>query len=375
MTDFDILVVGAGIIGCAAANLLARNGSRVAVVERHAGIGAETSSRNSGVVHASLYHPPESMKAIACAEGRELLYARCEEFGIPFRKTGKLVVATTNDELNDLHLLFERACRNRAGAVRLIEARKVRELEPEVECLGALFSPETGIVDVHELLYHHKKQATDAGVAFSFGTKVEALEQRMHGWNVICEGPDGSRFDIAARVLVNAAGLAAPEIATLGGVDTTAACIDHHYCKGDYFSLAGTYRGRIRHLVYPMPTRGGLGVHLTLDLAGNVMAGPDATYVDDLGYDVAEEKREAFADAIRRYLPGVEAGDLSPAYAGIRPKLQGPGDDFRDFFVEDMGAWGAPRMIGLIGIESPGVTASEAIARRVVDLAQRYDRL
>jgi L-2-hydroxyglutarate oxidase LhgO len=368
-------VIGAGILGASVANLLAETGKSVAVVERQSGIGMETSSRNSGVIHASLYYPPGSLKATTCVEGRRLLYARCEKYGLPFRKTGKLVVATTERELTALQALLERARQNSAGGVRLIEPSEVHVLEPTIECLGALYSPESGIVDVHELLYHHKKQATENGAVFSLGTTVQALDRRNSSWTVVCAGPDSNSFEITGNVLINAAGLAAPQIARWGGVDTAVAGLDYHFCKGDYFVLSGRYREKIRHLVYPMPGPAGLGVHLTLDLSGQVTAGPDATYVDELDYAVVEEKREAFAAAIRRYLPSLAVGDLSPAYSGIRPKLQGPDDHFRDFFVEDMSELGAPRMIGLIGIESPGLTASEAIAKRVVKLVQRYDRL
>jgi L-2-hydroxyglutarate oxidase LhgO len=372
MPEHDCLIVGAGILGVATAHVLARRGHRVVVVERQMKAGVETSSRNSGVIHSGLYYPTGSLKATACVEGRRLLYARCAAWGIAHRRLGKLVVATSPDELQVLDDLELLATRNQAGDVRILDERQVRRLEPHLHCLGALHSPETGILDVHGLIYSHKKQAQDAGATFAFETTVHGFDPTPAGWRVRCSTRGAGGFTVSARVVVNAAGLGAARIAEMAGVDLASSGLRYHLCKGDYFSLASRHRERLGHLVYPVPSPAGLGVHLTVDLAGQWTAGPDTEYVDAIDYEVREEKRAHFAAAVRRYYPSVTDDDFSPAYSGIRPKLQGPGEPFRDFVLQDLTELGAPRMIGLLGIESPGITASEYLAEIVAQLVARY---
>jgi L-2-hydroxyglutarate oxidase LhgO len=372
VSNYDCVVIGGGLIGVACANVIARGGRSVAVIERNRRPGMETSSRNSGVIHAGLYYPPGSLKAVACTEGRHLLYRRCEALGLPHRRTGKLVVATNSEEQGQLEFLAQRARSNGAGEVALLTQMQTRALEPHVSAVGALLSPESGIVDVHELLYSHKKEALDAGADFSFETSVEGLERQGSEWKVSCRARGDQRFLVTTPVVVNAAGLSANHVAQMVGVPLEAAHFVYHYAKGDYFSLSARHRGRVRRLVYPVPSQVGLGIHLTMDLSGALTAGPDAEYVGELKYSVDESKRAQFADALRRYYPDISADELSPAYSGIRPKLQGPGEAFRDFVLEDMTDWGAPGVVALLGIESPGVTASEFLAQRTNALVRSH---
>lgn len=368
MTDVDVAVIGAGAVGLACAARLARAGRSVVVVERHRSAGQETSSRNSGVIHAGLYYPTGSLKAVTCVEGRELLYARCQKHGVPHRKTGKVLVATDAAETAKLEAIFTRGVENGAGALRMLDANEVYALEPRVRAVAGLLSPETGIVDAHGLMDSYKAEAAAHGAEISWATNVEALERRDVGWRVVTRGTDGTPFVLEAAWVVNAAGLAADRIAALAGMDVDALGLRLHPCKGDYFALAPRLRGIASRLIYPVPVQAGLGIHITLDLGGKLAAGPDTEYVDRVHYDIDATKAAAFGAAIRRYLPEVRDEDLTPDYAGVRPKLQGPGQDFRDFVIEEASTHGAPGLINLIGIESPGLTASEAIAHRVAEM-------
>lgn len=376
MSDFDAAVIGGGVIGLACAARLAADGRSVVLIERHARPGQETSSRNSGVIHAGLYYPTGSLKALTCVEGRELLYQRCRERGIGHRKTGKLLVATAPEEEPKIAAIYARAIANGAGALSHLDRGQIQRLEPRIFALSGLLSPESGIVDVHELMYSYQKEATDHGVLFAFQTEVLAIERRGHGFAVrTCTAGAGAGSDvdsIACTTVVNAAGLFADRVAELAGLDIDALSYRYHWCKGDYFALAPELRGLVRHLVYPAPVHAGLGIHITFDLGGKMTLGPDTEYVSELSYGVDPAKGDKFAAAARRYLPELRDDQLSADYAGIRPKLQGPNDEFRDYVIEDAGVHGLPGLINLIGIESPGVTASAAIAQRTARLVAHH---
>lgn len=365
MTDFDVGIIGAGVVGLACAAKLASMGRSVVLLERHARAGQETSSRNSGVIHAGIYYPPGSLKAVTCVEGRPLLYERCRTHHIAHRKTGKLVVATTPEEERKLADNLQRARTNGAGALEWLDAGAIARLEPRVRASLALWSPESGIVDVHELMYSYQKEALDHGALLIFRTEVEAIERRHSAFALLARRAGGEPTTIECRTLVNSAGLFADRIAELAGLDVDQLGYRLHWCKGDYFVLDPALRGLVTHLVYPTPVHAGLGIHVTLDLGGKLTLGPDTEYVSELSYRVDPDKRAIFAGAARRYLPELRDEQLSPDYAGIRPKLQGPSHGFRDFVIEDAAAHGLPGLVNLIGIESPGVTASLAIARRV----------
>jgi L-2-hydroxyglutarate oxidase LhgO len=369
-TEFEIVVIGAGVVGLACAAELART-HQVLVLERHPGPGRETSSRNSEVVHAGLYYPAGSLKAICCVEGREELYSRCRARAIPHRRVGKYVVATRDDEIAVLERLQASGRANGAGVEDIIDGSALARSEPRVRVRAALWSPQSGIVDAHALISSYHAECESAGGTVVFRTRVCALERKPAGWMVHTEGPDGDAFVIEARAVVNAAGLAADRIAELAGVDIDALRYRMHPCKGDYFSVAPALGALAQHLIYPVPVPGGLGIHITLDMGGRYRLGPDVEYVEAPRYDVDPGKAEAFAESVRRYLPELRAEDLAPDFAGIRPKLQGPGETFRDYVIEEASHHGAPGLWNLLGIESPGLTASSAIARRVAEEVAR----
>lgn len=377
MTDFDVGIIGGGIIGLACAARIARAGHAVVLLERHARPGQETSTRNSGVIHAGLYYPTGSLKATLCVRGRQLLYERCRAQGIGHRQTGKLLVATAPEEETKLEAIYRRALANGAGELRHLDRTEISALEPRVSALSGVWSPESGIVDVHELMYSYQKEAGDHDALFVFQTEVEGVERTPHGFELATRRAGASTADrdlakLECRVVINAAGLFADRVAELAGLDIDALHYRYHWCKGDYFALDASLRGLVRHLIYPAPVHAGLGIHITFDLGGRMTLGPDTEYVSELSYQVNPDKRSQFASAARRYLPELRDEQLSPDYAGIRPKLQGPKDDFRDFVVEDAAVHDLPGWINLIGIESPGVTASAAVAERVRELCSAY---
>ncbi|RIK98483.1 MAG: FAD-dependent oxidoreductase [Proteobacteria bacterium] len=364
----DAVVVGAGVVGLAAAAALARRGRSVVVIERHDGIARETTSRNSQVIHAGLYYPVGSAKARLCVAGREMLYERCARLGIPHRRLGKLVVATSDEELAALERIRALGTQNGAPGLEIVDSDTVVRLEPAVRAVGALVSPATGIVDAHAFALSFAAEAEAHGAVLALGREVVAIELAAAGYRVIASGARGEREELAAAAVVNAAGLASDRVAALAGIDVDARGLRLHPCKGDYFALAPGAPLRFERLVYPVPMHAGLGVHVTLDLGGRVRFGPDATYCERLDYAVDPGKAKAFAAAAQRYVPSLRAEWLAPDQAGIRPKLQGPSDAFRDFVIEEESAAGLPGFVNLIGIESPGLTAAPAIAERVAEL-------
>jgi L-2-hydroxyglutarate oxidase LhgO len=366
--EVDVLVVGAGVAGLASGAALARRGRRVVVLERHGGLAHETTSRNSGVIHAGIYYPAGSWKARLCVEGRERLYARCEQEGIPHRQFGKLIVATNDAEVRVLEDLRARGTANGAPGLALIDGAEVARREPAVRAVAGLVSPRTGIVDPHALCLSLAAELESAGGVLLLRNELLAIERKGGAWSVTARAPGEAPESVEAAALVNAAGLHADRVAALAGVDVEAARYRQHPCKGDYFALAPGAPLRFGGLVYPVHGAAGLGVHVTLDLGGRVKFGPDAEYVDALDYAVDPGKAEAFAEAAGHYLPGLRAEWLSPDQAGIRPKLQGPGEAFRDFVVAEESARGLPGLVNLVGIESPGLTAALAIGERVAEL-------
>jgi L-2-hydroxyglutarate oxidase LhgO len=364
----EVAVIGAGVVGLACAAELARAGCSVVVLERHAGIAQETSSRNSQVVHAGLYYPAGSLKALCCVEGRDLLYERCARLGIPHRRLGKLIVAAEAGELDALEQLRIRAVANGAGGIEALDARAVREREPRVRALAGLWSPDSGIVDAHALADSFQAELEAAGGHVVLRTEVLALEPAGGGWRIQTRDPEGGRFALDVAWVVNAAGLESDRVAGLAGVDVDAQRWRLRPCKGDYFAAAPGLGALTRHLVYPVPAGAGLGIHLTIDLGGRYRLGPDAEYVDRPSYRIDPSKAERFAASVARWLPELRPDHLSPDMAGVRPKLQGPGEPFRDFVVADGAEVGAPGTVHLVGIESPGLTASPALARRVARL-------
>lgn len=370
--DFDTAVIGAGVVGLAAAAALAAQGRSVVIFESRGAIAQVGTSRNSEVIHAGIYYPNQSLKALLCRRGADLLYRRCEDRRIGHKRIGKVIVATCDEEIPRLEELLAVALGNEVPDISMIDAAELARLEPGVAGVAALYSRSTGIVDAHGLCLSYLAEAEEHGATLLCGHAVTALEREPAQWRVVVRVGEGRGDEqtIRCREIVNAAGLDGDSIAALAGIDIDARGYRIHPCKGDYFSLAPGASVELQRLVYPIGSAAGagLGVHATLDLAGRVRFGPDAQYVSEIDYRVDAAKATAFAEAIARYLPDMRAEWLSPDFAGIRTKLAGPADGFRDFVVVEESELGLPGLVNCIGIESPGLTASAAIAERVVAL-------
>ena len=366
MDRVDAVVVGAGAVGLAVARELALRGRETIVLEATAGIGNGTSSRNSEVIHAGLYDAPTSLKARLCVAGRRLLYPYCESRGVGHSRCGKLVVAGTAAQVEQLRAIERRALANGVEGLRWLSGAEARELEPALEGGAALLSTATGIVDSHALMLAYLGDLENAGGALVVRSPLASAVTRGDGF-VLRVGGDAP-LEIEAGVLVNAAGLHAQEIARrIDGLDP-ARIPRAWFAKGNYYALAG--RSPFTRLIYPVPEPGGLGVHLTLDLAGQARFGPDVEWLDvdspdAIDYSVDPARSAAFYAAIRRYWPALQDGTLAPAYSGVRPKLQGPGAPPSDFVLQGPEAHGVAGLVNLFGIESPGLTASLAIAAEV----------
>jgi len=365
--ELDVVVVGAGVVGLAVAAALARAGRSVVVLERNEDIAREVTRRNSGVGHAGSYYPEGTWKARACAAGREQLYARCRERRIPHRRTGKLVVAVDETECAHLEALRTRGTANGVPGLEIVDGAAVRRCEPRVAARAALVSPESGIVDAHALAMDFLAEAEAHGAVLVRRAELSGVEATGTAYRLsVASGRE--RQTVTAAAVVNAAGLAADRVAALAGLDVEALGYRIHYCKGDYFALAPGVPLAVSRLVYPVPHGPGLGVHATLDLAGRIRFGPDAYFVEAPRYDVDPTRAADFAAAVRRYLPDLRDEWLAPDQAGVRPRLAGPGEPFRDFVVAEESAHGLPGWVDLVGIESPGLTAAPALADAVVDL-------
>jgi L-2-hydroxyglutarate oxidase LhgO len=365
MDRVDTVVVGAGVVGLACARALALAGREVLVLESESAIGTATSSRNSEVIHAGIYYPPGSLKAKLCVAGKLALYRYLGERGLPHRRCGKLVVAAEPSQLGYLEKLRAQAHANGVGDLRLLTEQETKALEPELACVAALESPSTGIIDSHAYMLALQGDAENAGATVAFRSPVLSGRVRDGGIEIEAGGDGGTR--LLARRVVNSAGLFAPQTAAAIAGFPRGRVPPQRYCKGNYFSLAG--RSPFRRLIYPVPEKAGLGVHLTLDLAGQARFGPDVEWIDRIDYAVDPRRGERFYRAIRTYWPGLRDGALQPAYSGIRPKIQqDPDAPARDFMIEGPDDHGVPGLVNLFGIESPGLTASLAIAERVSGL-------
>jgi L-2-hydroxyglutarate oxidase LhgO len=362
--QFDALIVGAGVVGLAVARAFAMRGFETLVVERHEHIGAETSSRNSGVIHSGIYYPTGSLKARLCVEGRKLLYEYAESRGIAHRRCGKLIVAQ-DGQTAALDALYRRGVANGVATLQWLSSAEARALEPEVRCAAALVSPDTGIVDGHELMVALQGDLETHGGHVALHSEVQCIEPDDTGSDVRLLQHD-SDTAVRCRYVVNCAGLDAVAFARrIRGYPFGKLPIPR-YAKGSYFSCPSRPFSR---LVYPMPNEAGLGIHATLDLAGNVRFGPDVEWIEQPDYEVHPRLAAAFEQAIREYWPGLPHGVLRPDYAGIRPKVCGPGDPAADFLVDGPERHGIDGVVNLLGIESPGLTASLALADHVIDTA------
>ena len=361
--EVDCVVIGAGVVGLATARALALAGREVLLLEACAAIGTQTSSRNSEVVHAGMYYATGSLKAQLCVRGNRLLYDYCAERGIGHQRCGKLIVATTPDQLTQLEAIRVRAVANGVTDLVFLDLSQVQLLEPALRCVGALHSPSTGIVDSHGLMLSLLADVEHAGGFLALNSPLDQAECAQTAIKLIAS--DGTC--LSARTVVNAAGLQAPTLARrFAGLDPRHVP-QAFFAKGNYFTLAG--RSPFSHLIYPVPEAAGLGVHLTLDLGGQARFGPDVQWVDSPDdTQVQAERGDAFYAEVRKYWPALPDGALQPAYAGIRPKISGPGDPARDFCIQGPRDHGIPGLVNLFGIESPGLTSCLAIAETVCKL-------
>lgn len=371
MHKADITIIGAGVVGLAIAAQIASKDKEVYVLEKNKTFGLEISSRHSGVIHSGIYYPEGSLKAKLCVAGNRILYELCERYGIGHSRLGKLIVATSEEERGQLQTLLERGRRNGAEGLRLLSKRGIRKLEAGVEGVAAILSPSTGIIDAYGLMKYFIARAKDGGAQIAYQAKVVGIEKLSRGYKVMVED-EGGKSSFTTRLLINCAGLQSDKVAELAGIDIAKAGYRLHYCKGEYFSVAGGKGGLVKHLIYPVPPPKltGVGIHLTLDLEGRMRLGPGVQYVDSIDYAVDNQHKKLFYDSVRRFLPGIGYDDIEPEMAGIRPKLQEPGGDFRDFVIREESDKGLPGLVNLIGIESPGLTASPAIANYVAGLIE-----
>lgn len=367
MEQVQCVVIGAGVVGLAVARALALAGREVLVLEAAHAIGTGTSSRNSEVIHAGLYYAAGSLKARLCVQGKAMLYDYCAARGVAHRRCGKLLVATSEEQLTKLPGMLERAALNRVDDLVLLSRDEVRALEPELVCQAALYSPSTGIVDSHALMLALQGDIENAGGLVVLNSALAQAQCAASAMTLVAT--DGTRLQ--AKMVVNAAGLQAPALArAFRGLDP------RHvprawFAKGNYFTLAG--RAPFSHLIYPLPQAAGLGVHLTLDLGGQAKFGPDVQWVqspDDLMVDPA--RGDAFYAEVRKYWPALEDGALMPGYAGIRPKIHGPDEPACDFLIQGPAKHGVPGLVNLFGIESPGLTSALAIGDHVADLLANH---
>jgi L-2-hydroxyglutarate oxidase LhgO len=360
----ETVVVGAGVVGLAIARALALSGREVLILESKGAFGSETSSRNSEVIHAGIYYPTGSLKARLCVAGKWQLYDYCASRGVGLARYGKLIVATEESELETLAGLKAKAAENGVDDLTWLSREEVSAREPELHTVGALLSPSTGVVDSHGLMLSYLGEAEGAGAMLAYYAPVFSGEVRNSG--MVLEVGGESPMTLSAREVVNAAGLGAPALgASLRGLDP-ALVPPLFMAKGNYYTLAR--RSPFSSLIYPVPMKAGLGVHVTLDLGGQCRFGPDVEWIDSIDYDVDPARADVFYDAVRRYWPGLRDGDLEPGYAGIRPKLQRPGGAATDFLIQGPRDHNIAGLVNLFGIESPGLTSSLAIADMVRDL-------
>jgi L-2-hydroxyglutarate oxidase LhgO len=363
----DILIIGAGVVGLAVAERLSRTrrGQEIVVLERHDGFGRETSSRNSEVIHAGLYYAQDLLKTTLCIQGNPMLYELCRKEGIPHRKTGKIILATDKSEDQQLQGIFEQAQNNGVAGIRIISGKEIEAMEPYAFGLSGLYSPESGIIDSHQLMRYFEHTAESRGTTMAYGTEVIALEKSVDGYVVEIKDTDGEQLQLESAVVINSAGLWADRIAWMAGIDVDAEGYRIYPCKGEYFSVSSRHLGKVGRLVYPTPSPIHLGAHAVLSLDDRLKIGPNAVYVDEISYQVDEDGQEEFYSKARRFLPFLELEDLTPDMAGIRPKLYRKGEPFRDFIIQEEGERGLSGLVNLVGIESPGLTTCLTIAEEV----------
>jgi len=368
--DADITIIGAGVIGLAIAEKITGLNNNVFLIEKHGTFGQETSSRNSEVIHAGIYYPEGSLKSRLCIEGKRLLYDYCRKHDIPYRNCGKLIVATSEEEIPVIEGIKENALRNGVDDLTVLNREQVAVLEPDIFALKALFSPSTGIIDTHSLMKRFETGTLNNGGQIVYRSEVTGIKKVEKGYEINLLDADNKNFSFTSRIVINSAGLTSDKVSEMAGLRDERMKI--HFCKGEYFRINPPKNKLISRLVYPVPHHNmeGIGIHVTVDMGGSVKLGPDVTYLDSNIYDysVSQSKQEAFWRSASKFLPFLNLDDISPEMAGIRPKIQKAGEPIRDFYIMEETKRGYPGFINLIGMESPGLTSSIAIANYILTL-------
>lgn len=371
MEKIEIAIVGAGVIGLAVAWELSKSYQDIFVLEKNSSFGQETSSRNSEVIHAGIYYPKDSLKTKTCIEGKRLLYEFCLKNNIPHKKIGKLIVAIDKNEVGDLRNLFQHGLENGVKDLKLLSKGEIRALEPNIKAEEAIYSSSTGIIDSHSLMNNLVLQFKSHKGHIAYNTELIGIDKTKDGFQIKVEDKKEGAFKFLSSIFINCAGLNSDKVAIMAGLVKEEYRLK--YCKGDYFRVHNNKAKYISRLVYPVPKkdRTGLGIHATLDLAGSLRLGPDDEYVEEINYNVDESKKKIFYESTRLFLPFIESRDLTPDTSGIRPKLEGPQEGFRDFIIQDESNNDFPGFINLIGIESPGLTCALSIAKTVSQIVNR----
>jgi len=364
----DIVIVGAGVVGLAIASEVAREGREIYLLEKNETFGQEQSSRNSEVIHAGIYYEKDSLKAKMCLEGSSLLYELCEKNGVAYRKCGKIIVASNAVEAEELEKLYRRG-RDNGVPLRMLSRREMGQLEPNIRGVAAFLSPTTGIVDSYALMRYFLGKARGNGAQIAYKAKVIGIEKVLGGYKVRVEELSGD-FSFMTRVLINCAGLYSDQVAEMAGINVDEADYKLRWCKGEYYSVSGGKNKLINRLLYPVPMSSiSVGVHVCFDVNWRLRLGPFFYYFDEISYQVDDSRKEAFLESnIMKALPFIEPSDLAPETSGIMAMLQGEGEGFRDFIIRHEYDRGLPGLINLVGIESPGLASSPAIARYVSHL-------
>lgn len=367
--EADVTIIGAGVIGLAIAEVMSKEYKNVFLLEKNPSFGQETSSRNSEVIHAGIYYTKDSLKAKLCIEGKNVLYDYCRKYEVPFNNCGKLIVATSEEEIGIIEGIRQTALKNGVD-LEVYDRDQISELEPNIFALKALFSSSTGIVDSHALMKRYETNAINNGCQIVYGSEVTGIELLNEGYRITLLDSDKKIYSFASGIVINSAGLTSDKVAEMVGIHDNKLKI--MFCKGEYFRVNPPKNHLIKRLVYPVPHHNmeGIGIHVTVDMGGGVKLGPDVKYLDSNIYDykLTPSKQEAFYKSAKKFLPFLEFEDLSPEMAGIRPKIQKPGDPLQDYYIHEESERGFPGFINLIGMESPGLTSSIAIASYVKSL-------
>lgn len=354
----DIAIIGAGAVGMAIAYELSQNSEKsIVVLEKNKSFGQETSSRNSEVIHSGLYYPADLLKTRLCTEGNQLLYQFCNDHQVACKRLGKLIIANDDAESAELERLRQNAKENQVN-VQALDRRQIGHLEPDIKAAEALFFPDTGVFDSHGFMQQLYFRSKANEVIYLFDSEVIKIEYKKPGYMLYTH-----REAILSEIVINAAGLNSDQIAGMAGLDIDQNNFRLNPCKGEYYRLKN--RWHINHLIYPLPSEGVLGIHITPDIQGNLRLGPNAYYVKEIDYSMDERHKEEFFASVARFIPAISREDLMPDCTGIRPKLQKSGEPVRDFVIQEESSQGLPALVNLIGIESPGLTSSLAIARYV----------